>query len=92
MKAKSKAAQSVTGKPIDDFQAAFPGSVTSHPGISPGAKTATEQAIVGPGNCRTGNRSLETARLDYRWLLFAAIIVLLNIAVWGLVSRRPRPC
>jgi len=86
--AKSKAAQSVTGKPVGDLQAAFPGSVTSHPGISPDHKTVTEQAFSGPAVAEP-ETALSDRKTGLRWLLFAAGIVLLNIAVWSLVWKRP---
>src|SRR5580698_6943892 len=86
--AKSKAAQSVTGKSVGDLQAAYPGAVTSHPGISPDHKTPTEQAFSVPVIAEP-ETALSDRKTGLRWLLFAAGIVLLNIAVWSLVWKRP---
>jgi hypothetical protein len=82
-----KAGQSVTGKSPDDIHAGVSGSVTSHQDLSLGGEPTVERAVV---SSSTADRetALSNLRARYRWLLFAALIVVLNLAAWGIVSRR----
>jgi hypothetical protein len=85
--AKNKAVQSVTGKPRDDLHTTVPSAVTSQPGLPLDSKPAVEQAFTGSSMAEP-ETALSNRSNAYRWLVFAAVLVVLNVAFWGLVWRR----
>src|SRR5579862_629495 len=75
---KSKAIQSVTGKPQDDFHTPVQGAVTSHPGTSLDARPAAEHTIASSVIAEP-ETVLSKRQTGNRWIVVAAILVLLNV-------------
>jgi hypothetical protein len=84
---KSKAIQAVTAKSPDDLHAGVPGAVTSYPGPSVDGGPSAGHVVAGPA-VTDSETVLSNRQARSRWIIFAAVLALLNVGVWGLVLRR----